>query len=158
MKTFKAICKDIGQVFWRYKKNRRKRVYEFLTNKETVNFYHWHAQYNRKNMTKEQLFHLSKPPLRLGGNDTIWNMALSIYNEENTPIKLMCFSHYRTVARFVWKRFDFDPAYYQKGISGLSQAALDQIRAIVKEEVSACRNPVVTMRDIQLPKDSIMFR
>lgn len=108
-------------------------------------------------MTIENLLYLSKLPHQVGGKDSIWERALQLYNDNHEEkLKLRCHSHYRTVSVFVMNHFHFDPSYYKPGPSGLSEAAKDELRSIIREEID--RRVTVSVRDIKLPEDSIRFR
>jgi hypothetical protein len=87
-------------------------------------------------MTLEDLIYMTKSPYQIGGKDRIWDQAFDLYNENHDfKIKPFCHSHYWAVRKFIFKRFDFDPNYYKPGHSGLSQAAKDEIRQILREEI-----------------------
>lgn len=43
MKTFLYICKEVGLVYWRHKKNKRARVYEYLNDKNSAEWYRYMA-------------------------------------------------------------------------------------------------------------------
>lgn len=108
-------------------------------------------------MKTEQLIYISKPPNRLGGKDAIWEHALKLYNDNNEEkLKLLCHAHYKKVASFAFKYYSFDPSYYNIGPSGLSQAAKDEIRIILRQELKNAKE--ITVSNITPPSDSIRFR
>lgn len=83
--------------------------------------------------------------------DVRWIAATEEYNSlTGGNQKLECIQDFIKVRTFLFEHYKFEPGYYYPGLSGLSPAALDEIRKIVKEEVN--RVYTVSVEQISKPR------